>query len=57
MLDDIPLVNPLFWPVILHVLQKILQQSSFFLMQPHPRLFNHRTFVFRLRIVPLAYLE
>ena len=55
--DDVMYANPLLWPILQHLLQKILQQSNFFLMQSHPGLFNHCTFIFRRRIVLLAYLE
>ena len=55
--DDILYANPLLWIIFQHLLQKILQQPDFFLMQSHPGLCNHRTFVFRRRIVLLAYLK
>ena len=57
MLDDILYANPLLWIILQHILQKILQQPDFFLMQSHPGLFNHWPFVFRRRIVLLAYME
>ena len=57
MLDDILYANPLLWDILQHLLQKIFQLPDFFLMQSHPRLFNHRTFIFRWQIVLLTYLE
>lgn len=56
MSDDILYANLLLREILQHIQQKILQQPNFFLMQSHPGLFNHRTFVFRRRIL-LAYLE